>query len=476
MVTFAPSRLQAYADDPLAFLEDVGAGLWDWQQDILRDGLQRRSGRFRRRFVAISLPRGNGKSYLSACVALWSLFCGPAGQDIISVALDQDGARVIFRFAVNLIERNATLAAGARVLRDSIVVDTGRAADGLPRPASRWSVEPREHTSTRGRHPTLVCYDEIGWARDDELFASLSAAQASVPDPLFLVTSTVGASRFGPLWSLAEMADAGAPDIFYYHTADNPSPLVTERYLEQQRRMMHPIRFAREHLNTWSEGADNFISHDLLETAYAEGWRQQSEAVPDANHYAFVDLGLVRDATAIAVTHRRRDDGMVVLDALRTFRGSRSQPVRVHTVVDTVARLSEAFRLELVRVESPEGGEAVVQALQEKGVRAEVLRPTVKTQQEAWGGLLSLFQNERIVLFRHDELRRELLNLQIKNTVTGFKVFDPGGIHQDHALALAGAALLASEGGGRLEPILSPVDLELLDRIGEEGDPLRTEW
>ena len=41
----------------------------------------------------------------------------------------------------------------------------------------------------RGEHPDVVLYDEIGWARDDELFASLLASQASVADPLALVDS-----------------------------------------------------------------------------------------------------------------------------------------------------------------------------------------------------------------------------------------------------------------------------------------------
>jgi hypothetical protein len=51
-----------------------------------------------------------------------------------------------------------------------------------------------------------VLYDEVGWAKDDELFASLLAAQASVKDPLFLVTSTMGRRKSGPLWTLQRMA------------------------------------------------------------------------------------------------------------------------------------------------------------------------------------------------------------------------------------------------------------------------------
>ena len=55
----------------------------------------------------------------------------------------------------------------------------------------------------------MIIYDEVGWARDDELFASLLAAPGSVEDPLQLVVSTVGRRRTGPLWQIKALADAG---------------------------------------------------------------------------------------------------------------------------------------------------------------------------------------------------------------------------------------------------------------------------
>ena len=469
-MTLDPTRLGRYADDPIAFLRDAGAGLWPWQEKLLKDALQRRGGRFRRRFVCVSLPRGNGKSYLAAMIACWRLFTGPAGQDIISVALDAKGARVVRAYALRLIERNPLLAASATIFADEIVVDTGRDAAGLPRPANRWTVEPADHTSTRGRHPTAVLYDEIGWAPNDELFASLTAAQAPVDDPLFLVASTVGAARTGPLWELKQLADARDPSVYFYWTNKNPSPLVTDTYLSAQRRLVHPVRFSREHLNTWTDGADAFLSADLLEAAFAEGWPEQ-ESAADEDYFAFVDLGLVHDATAIAVTHKRAD-GSVALDRLLTFKGTRKEPVRVADVLDAVTALDEQFGLRLVRVESPEGGESLVQSLRGQSVNAETLRPTQKTQQEAWGNLLSLFQNGRLVLFRHERLREELLNLQIKNTPTGFRVFDPGAIHQDHALALAGASLAACGGG-----MAGPLATDLMRAVERPlSRPENTEW
>jgi hypothetical protein len=74
---------------------------------------------------------------------------------------------------------------------------------------SRWTITSLEHTASRGSHPDLVLYDEAGWARDDELFASPLAGQASVDDPLMLVTSTVGRRQAGPLWTIKHLSDGG---------------------------------------------------------------------------------------------------------------------------------------------------------------------------------------------------------------------------------------------------------------------------
>ena len=147
------------------------------------------------------MPRGNGKSFGGAGVGLWRLLCGPPVQDIISAALDFDGARVVLDHARSIIRSHPALAEAVEVQANGLLV---------PSTGSRWTITSREHTASRGRHPTLVIYDECGWARDDELFSSLSAGQASVDDPLMLVISTVGRRQSGPLWNIKMLAEGAA--------------------------------------------------------------------------------------------------------------------------------------------------------------------------------------------------------------------------------------------------------------------------
>jgi phage terminase large subunit-like protein len=190
--------LGALAEDFLVWCDAFGVRLFGWQRDAFGEATRREGGRFVHALAGISVPRGNGKSYAAAAAGAWRLTCGPQPQLVLSVALDYEGAKVVLDHAGAIFRSHADLAAAVEIRADSIVV---------PSTGGRWLVRSREHASSRGLHPDLVVYDECGWARDDELFSSLLASQASVLDPLMLVVSTVGRLRTGPLWRIKELAE-----------------------------------------------------------------------------------------------------------------------------------------------------------------------------------------------------------------------------------------------------------------------------
>lgn len=195
------ARLPALAEDFLAFVDALGIPLYPWQREAFGGATQRHAGRFVHALAGISIARGNGKSYGGAAVGLWRLIAGPPPQEILSVALDYDGARVVLEHAKRLLRTHPELEAAVEVRADSLIV---------PSTGSRWLLRSREQTASRGLHPDLVLYDEGGWVKDDELFASLLAAQASALDPLFVMISTVGRRKTGPLWRIKELAEAVA--------------------------------------------------------------------------------------------------------------------------------------------------------------------------------------------------------------------------------------------------------------------------
>src|SRR5690349_14997201 len=192
--------LRACAESFLAFCAAFNIHLYDWQREAFGGALAREGGRFVHPLAGISVPRGNGKSYGAAVGGLWRLVCGPPPQLILGEALDFEGARVMLNHGKTAARSHPDLEACLEFRADAILV---------PSTGSRWLIRSREHTASRGLHPDVVLYDEAGYGTD-ALFTSLLAGQASAPDPLFLIVSTVGRRQSGPLWRVKEMAEAEA--------------------------------------------------------------------------------------------------------------------------------------------------------------------------------------------------------------------------------------------------------------------------
>jgi phage terminase large subunit-like protein len=423
----------AVLEDFGAFCDHFGIALFAHQREDFGIALRREGGRFAHRVAGISWPRGDGKTWGAAAAGLWRLLCGgPGPQDLVSVALDVEGAQVVLDHARAILRSRNDLEEAVKVQASSLHV---------PATGSRWTVESREHTSTRGRHPDLVLYDECGWARDDELFASLLAGQASVSDPLMLVTSTVGRRKSGPLWTVKTLAEGGDETVCWRWSGVNRSPKVTREFLERQRRILLPAQFAREHQNAWVDAADSYTTAVEVDEAMSKG-REWPAGRTDVDAVAFVDLGTVRDPSVIAVGYA--DGADVVLGRLVTFQGSAEHPVQLADVERTLRVLAAEWRLRQIRIESWQGVSAV-QSLQRAGLPVELFAPTAKAHAEEWPILAQRLATRTLVLFPHARLREELLNLVYEVGSTGIRVIDRGRVHQDHAVALRGVvAMLAA--------------------------------
>jgi len=208
--------LAACAEDFLQFCETYGIKLYPWQVEAFGGATKRVDGHFLHRLGGISVPRGDGKSWGAAAVGLWRLVMAPPPALILSEALDTEGAKVTLHHGRALRQRHPDLRASIEVLAEELRTSTG----------SRWLIRSRDHESSRGLHPDVVLYDEASWSRDDgELFASLLAGQASCPDPLLLIVSTVGRRAQGPLWKVQELAKLQAERLAARALLESPKAL-----------------------------------------------------------------------------------------------------------------------------------------------------------------------------------------------------------------------------------------------------------
>jgi hypothetical protein len=158
----------------------------------------------------------------------------------------------------------------------------------------------------------------------------------------------------------------------------------------------------------------------------------------------------------------------VVVDTFKTIQGTRSEPVELEALEDLVAELTQRFNVRQWRFEAPQAV-ASVQRLQRRlsGVQVEVRYPTSQTQAELFGGLYALFNERQLVLFPHDQLRRETLNLMTRVVGGRLKVVDSSSIHQDHVIALGGVCELLHS-----QPAMQPNEVaRFRDLLTELGTP-----
>lgn len=423
------------AADPVLFVRAFDRDPWPYQADILRQVVERdAAGRFVSRLAVVSMPRQNGKTTLSAWLALWRLYCDPGGQEIISVANDRAQAGIILNDARRIIRNSGVLY--------SLLSDWGltrneiRLGDG-----NRWLIKSSEHVSSRGLRPSHISYDELGWATDRDLFDALAAGQAAQANPLIVITSTVGPVQAGILWELFELARASDPAIRLIYHSDNPSPLITDEYLERQRTLLPAHVFAREHQNTWGEGSDAFCTLADWERAIDGGDpRRDTDSGPCS---AFLDLGWVHDETALAVG-KKAATGKTAVVALEGWRGSQARPVDFSSVERRLIELAGRLNINRLQIESPQGV-GMAQRLNLEGLTSDVLHPTAKSNQEHWGALYTALKAGTVQLPNDPKLRQQLLTLTIQTTATGWRVVDVPSIHQDRARAVAGVVALLQE-------------------------------
>lgn len=151
-----------------------------------------------------------------------------------------------------------------------------------------------------------------------------------------------------------------------------------------------------------------------------------------------VDLGLRRDRTAIVGTHH--EDGVVVLDHVKTFRAPKGGEVRVEDVENHLKNMHSAFPMSLFIVD-PYQAVSSMQRLREAGLMIDEFTFSAKNITRMSQNLFTLFKDRRIRLYPHEELTKELLTVKVVERNYGMRIDHDSGRHDDHVIALAMSAL-----------------------------------
>lgn len=413
------------------------------------------------RLVYDERRRGESKTEDCAAAALADLLTGPPRHHSYAVAGDQEQASLI----LDSIE-------GFK-LRSPLLVDVvvQKATVRNSQSGSELHVMSSDAPTAYGIRPRRVFFDELSLQTNERLWTAMWTGIGKSPRSQMVAVSMAGWDFASLGWRIRELAARNAAYRFATRVGSELAPWLSADVMEEQRESLHPADFARYWECRWTEPKGSWITHEMYEAA--ETGTESHVAVPGATYGIYVDLGLVHDATAIAVCHLEGDlgTGVVVLDTLRTMQGTRSMPVDLEAVEELVLALMAEYGCYRVVFEAPEAA-ASVQRLQKRLPRAavEARFPSTVVQSQLFGTLYHLFASKRLRIFPHEQLKREALNLVTKVVAGRMKVVDSSAIHQDHVIALGGAAglVLVPDGyvaamGYFAERILTPEQRRIAD-------------
>lgn len=296
--------------------------LSDWERHIIEElfGWKRQDGLRQYRVLWLEIPRKNGKSLLSAAIALLLLFAdGEPGAEIYSAAGDREQASIVFDIARTMRESEPELAAVSQVFGGQ-----GGVKRQITYGNSFYRVLSSDAYTKHGLNAHGIVVDEVHVQRTRDLIDTLKTSVGSRRQPLEVYITTAGYDKQSICWELHEYArkiiqgyvkdDSFLPFIYAAGPKDdwrspatwakaNPGLGVSVKidYLEQECKRAQDVpgyenTFRRLHLNQWTEQASRWLQ--------MYKWDLCGGALPDLSKrrcFAGLDLASTTDIAALCL-------------------------------------------------------------------------------------------------------------------------------------------------------------------------------
>ncbi len=377
------------------------------------------------RHAYLERPRGHSKTGDVGTEAVVELLAGAPGQRLFAFGADEDQARILFDDVCGKLGRMGRVARGktltrgqVRVLKRAIVSWTG----------SVLTVMPADVPGSWGLRPDWVACDELTEWRYEALWQSIWSASGKRPRCRILVISTAGFDKSHFAWQVRETAAREAN--WYFSSRGQCASWIDPAWLAQQERTLPPHVFQRLHQNRWVDGVGAFLTAAEVDAVFSD----DLPAVSGARVSVGLDVGLTKDRSVLAPVAETKDKLLVVL-GLETWAGSKGAKVDLREVEDAAAAVARKFSAPIYV--DPWQAILMAQNLQRRGRRVHEVPITSESRRRLFGYLLTAIRDGRLRCRPHAELRRELLGLEVKETLAGFRVDHKPGRHDDHAFAVA---------------------------------------
>ncbi|MGH2628380.1 MAG: terminase large subunit domain-containing protein [Anaerolineales bacterium] len=398
--------------------EKLGDVIQPCQQEVLE-------ARDRGLHIYADWPRGSGKTFLGAVMALEALLLGRPGTKVDIYATDEDQARLVHESAVGFLRRTPGLGQVVEITKSQLRVAE---LDNVV------AVLSSDTTSNWGRAPDLLIADEFSmWPSDQNGTDLWTSAWSGLPkrSGKAVVLLTPSWDFAGLAWKLRELAIAH-PDRWHYSEVHEPPPWISSVYLDEMRQTLPAHVFERLFLGRWTEAGGAFLTVGEVDGVFVD----PLPPVRGGLCAIGVDLSARRDASALAVV--RRVGTLYRIEEIQRWTPPRGGEISLDDVMAAIRDASRRYFAAPVHIEEWQAT-LMGQQLKEAGVPVQVVTPTSAVRSELFQTLLSAIRARQLMARPNEQLRRELLGLEVIDTRIGWKV-EPrqqGGSHGDIAMATA---------------------------------------
>ncbi len=376
----------------------------------------------------VSTIKKAGKSSFLAGAANWGMVADPHAREreVIIVGPDlSQGKDIVFGLACKQIQRHEWLAKHC-VIRSNEVVYTQRTRDpktgGIITMSNIMRVVSSDARSLHGYNPSLTIVDEAWVWENYETLEALAPSPAR-RCPLTLFASYAGLNsqkRKGvPWWDLTQQAKARTNPKLFWAELSGPNawkqvPWIDSSWIELMRQQYEacPSKFRRLCFNEWSSGDHGLVSADELAAALSIDTPAPEYGDAAADYYCGLDIGLKNDWTGLSLVHMD-DLGHAVVDVVKYWRGTSTEPVRISDVEAEIDRLRSRFNIRRFTIDAWQGAQ-LCERLRDHGAAADGVQLTAGIVDTQITKLKSLFSSRSIHLNRrHVELIEQIESLKV---------------------------------------------------------------
>lgn len=407
-------------------------------------------------------PRGHSKSTDLAVMVCWALAFATRPIRGYAYAADRDQAKLL-RNAVEVICRLNPWLSEIIDVQAFLITNI---AQGHPGNGASLEVSASDVASSFGILPDILLVDELTHmsASADALFHSIISSAAKRESCLLMVISNAG---FADSWQWGVREAARQDEAWIFSRLDGPvASWMTQKTLDEQRRMLPGKAFDRLWLNLWSSAGGDALTPEDIAAAFSPEHRPLLGGEAGKVFVTGVDLGLTRDGSAVVTLCVDSDGSASKIDLVdhKLWTPIKGKKIDYIEVEKYILDLDRRFGIEAVGIDAW-NAEHLAQTLEadsehrrRNARRITAMEPWVRsipataaTLRQQAGLVIESFADRRLRLFECEPLRRDFTKLRVEERPSGIRITSPrdGDGHGDSYSAFALALVLAHEFAGK---------------------------